>query len=430
MRSCEEKAQWKMRWRYLTAPTSRPGIWKLKDGGYYVRVRATDPRTGTRVDRASLVNHEGATLTDASRVQGELRFDARERATGKTRSMPLWGEFAASLFEAKIAEGRLKSAKSRERWKNVLERLIPAFGRFRIDELRSIDIIAWREQVGRWIRDGMPSIRKKDAGKNVIVKLSPVTANGWLSILKVICNAMAKHYELTRDPSRSAEYFRTSRTYTREQPNALTVEQMPKFLAKLKELHPQHYAMAFLGFVIGARPSTLRPLRRSGRIVDVLWDEGLVLLRRSNALGQEIMDETKTGHDQDIPLPPEAMRILRDHVKALPPGPMRDSTYLFPATTGGMRSRSVLDKPFEDVCKALGWSLHLTPRCMRRTFQDLARQADVNDFVTRAISGHETERMQRKYSTAQLAEMRNAVGKVISIATARPRPTGSAHEDR
>jgi hypothetical protein len=91
-----------------------------------------------------------------------------------------------------------------------------------------------------------------------------VTANGWLSILKVICAAMTKHYELARDPARPIEYFPVPRIYTREQPNALTAVQIPIFVAKMKELHPQHYAMVLLGFGIGARPSTLRPLRRAG----------------------------------------------------------------------------------------------------------------------------------------------------------------------
>ncbi len=54
---------------------------------------------------------------------------------------------------------------------------------------------------------------------------------------------------------------------------------------------------------------------------------------------------------------------------------------------------------------------------MRRTFQDLARQANVPDLVTRAISGHATERMQRRYSTAHLEEIRDAVGKVAALAT-------------
>jgi len=111
--------------------------------------------------------------------------------------------------------------------------------------------------------------------------------------------------------------------------------------------------------------------------------------------------------------------VLREHVAASPAGPMRDSTYLFPSTTGGMRSRSALDKPFQQVAKALGWKVRFTPRGMGRTFQDLARQAQVHDVVTRAISGHATERMQRHYSTAQREEMREAVGEVVSLATAR-----------
>jgi integrase len=46
------------------------------------------------------------------------------------------------------------------------------------------------------------------------------------------------------------------------------------------------------------------------------------------------------------------------------------------------------------------WSLKLTPKCMRRTFNDLARQARVHDIVLRSISGHLTETMQERYSTA------------------------------
>ncbi len=133
------------------------------------------------------------------------------------------------------------------------------------------------------------------------------------------------------------------------------------------------------------------------------------------------MDETKTALDQEIPLPPAAVRVLREHIASLPEGPMSKSPYLFPSVTGGMRSRSVLDKPFQEVLKALGWKIRLTPRGMRRTFNDLARDAEVHDVVTRAISGHETERMQRHYSTAQREEMREAVGRVISLATERAR---------
>jgi len=61
----------------------------------------------------------------------------------------------------------------------------------------------------------------------------------------------------------------------------------------------------------------------------------------------------------------------------------------------------------------------VTPRAMRRTFQDLARPAQVKDIVTRAISGHATEQMQRRYSTVNAKEMEESIGKVISLARAR-----------
>ena len=52
---------------------------------------------------------------------------------------------------------------------------------------------------------------------------------------------------------------------------------------------------------------------------------------------------------------------------------------------------------------------------MRRTFQDLARSAAVPDIVTRAISGHATENMQRHYSTVASQEVRSGLADIISI---------------
>ncbi len=53
---------------------------------------------------------------------------------------------------------------------------------------------------------------------------------------------------------------------------------------------------------------------------------------------------------------------------------------------------------------------------MRRTFQDMARAAEVEDMVTRAVSGHAIESMQQHHSTVAPAEIREAIEKVISLA--------------
>jgi hypothetical protein len=48
------------------------------------------------------------------------------------------------------------------------------------------------------------------------------------------------------------------------------------------------------------------------------------------------------------------------------------------------------------VARATGLEKRVAPRAMRRTFRDLARAAEVNDLVTRAIDGHATESMQKQ----------------------------------
>jgi hypothetical protein len=57
-----------------------------------------------------------------------------------------------------------------------------------------------------------------------------------------------------------------------------------------------------------------------------------------------------------------------------------------------------------EVATELGITKHLTQRALRRTFNDLARAAQVTDLVTRSISGHLTEKMQAHYSTVNGGE--------------------------
>jgi len=136
------------------------------------------------------------------------------------------------------------------------------------------------------------------------------------------------------------------------------------------------------------------------------------------------METTKSGRHQRLKLPEELMEILRWHVDRLTPKRSR-SDLLFPPRWGdGFMAVSALDRPFRDVVAALRdrgelSKEKLTPRAMRRTFQDLARQAEVKDIVTRAISGHATEQMQRHYSTVNAVEMEQSIGRVISLARAR-----------
>lgn len=92
-----------------------------------------------------------------------------------------------------------------------------------------------------------------------------------------------------------------------------------------------------------------------------------------------------------------------------------DADLLLPAVRAGFRTQKVLNVPIAETAAELGIAKHLAQRALRRTFNDLARAAQVNDLVTRSISGHLTEQMQHHYSTVNGAEQRAALAKVIRL---------------
>lgn len=74
----------------------------------------------------------------------------------------------------------------------------------------------------------------------------------------------------------------------------------------------------------------------------------------------------------------------------------------------------MLQKPFAVVAKEIGLHKRVSPRAMRRTFQDLASAAGVHDLVTRKVSGHLTEEMQRHDSTADQDEIHEGIARIVS----------------
>jgi integrase len=402
----EQKHRWILRWRSWIAPKpSKPGVWRRKEGGFLVRARVVDARTGKLREVKFTVEAEDATEA-FMRLQDALRR-VREGASQPQAPMPTFSAFAASLFEDKVKAGDIKSAAGRVKWAQCLEHhLLPAFGNLLLDQLRHADVARWRVRMAEKINDGT---------------YSPHTINSHLNVMRVIVKAAAVQFELARNPMDGIRNFDVSEHgYTEEEPNSLTVEEMPAFLAKMRELCPQHFAFVCLGFFLGHRPSTLRPLRRSGPTPDVLLGEGLLLIRQSHTEGDEVMATTKTKIRQRITLPPLLVDILRWHIATQLSTPeQRASMLLFPAEDGRFRTRSALKKPFATVGTAIGLKKHVSPKAMRRTFQDLARAAQVKDIVTRAISGHATETMQHHYSTVAAEEKQQAIAKVIELAGVR-----------
>jgi hypothetical protein len=398
-----EEKTWTHRWRFeIALKPVRPGVWRLKGGGHLIRGRARDSRTGKK--KTILRALRNASAVEAYRtLQDEL--DRIKNGQGqKAASRIRFSEFAASLFERKVAKGEIRSAQTRENWELMLRlHLYPPFGEVFVDAIQKGDVEQWLSQ---------------QAERVAADEYSPITVNNWLRLMREIMDEAVDELELPRNPLSKVRPLDTSMqiTFTEEQPNALMPEEIPAFLSAMHSRHPQHFAMVALGFATGWRPSMMRPLRRSGETPDLLWDRGVILARRSQTRGDEVMEGTKNLTRFRLSLPEELMQILRWQMINLPDGPMRESDLLFPSITGGFRSQTALDKPFTDVCKHLKMKKRVTPKGMRRTFQDLARRARIEGLVQRSICGHLTEEMTELYSSVGQDEVRSAMEKVVSLA--------------
>jgi hypothetical protein len=403
--------RWVKRWDDEIDPRPvAPGVYRRKAGGFRIRGRVVDPRTGRmREVRRALPDAKRA--IDAAAVLAAEIDRLRSGTAGDAAPMPRIADYAATIFERKVAEGRILSAATREKWRVILRaHILPAFGDLFVDKLAASDVEAWKARFGA-------RIRAREA--------SPTTGNTILAVLRVITAAAADEYDL-KDPMRRVRPFDTRghRSYTPEAPNSLAPADVSRFLDAMRERFPQYYAITFLGFVTGLRPSSLRPLRRAGASPDLDLATGLLLVRRSHTRGGEVMEATKTGRDQRIPLPPMLLAALREHIDTLTRRAAA-SDLLFPSTTGSFLPDKPLRRAIGEVAAAIGVPYKLTTRGMRRTFQDLMREAGVADVITRAISGHATESMQRHYSTARDHEIEASLAAVVTLAAggvASPQP--------
>jgi hypothetical protein len=141
-----------------------------------------------------------------------------------------------------------------------------------------------------------------------------------LNILRRVMKRAKRELQLPFDATEGIPAFDTSEhpAYTEEAPNTLTAEEAAVFLDRLKAEFPAQYAMTFLGFATGLRPSTMRPLRRARATPDVLWEQGAILVRRSHTVGEEVMNTTRPSCGKRITSPIECASIT-------PPSPPMSS---------------------------------------------------------------------------------------------------------
>lgn len=415
-----------------------PGVWRLKEGGFLIRGRVRSDKTGKRLEVCHAVDTDDPAAA-YQQLQEELR--ALQSGPAQTSSRMRFAEFAPSLFEERVLTGEIRSASTRRGWTNILGHLLAPYptgwGDVYLDAMTSADVLEWRKRCAKLVAQEGTCLAC--AGKGTVERQArqercrtcsgsgqhqygPRTINQWFAKFQTIMAAAKARKLIAEDPTEGLKPLPTdqARTYTPEEPNSMTPVEVIRFLDHCWDRYPQWYAKLVLGMVTGRRPSELRPLRKKGPTPDVVFradGTALLLIRRSHSEGAEVMDGTKTGEDLEIELPPWLADVLRWHIDRQE-GAQRDSELLFPAGDGELLDKSCLYRRFAMLAHVAKIEKHLTPRALRRSYQDLQRAAKTPDVITRSISGHITEDMQRHYSTVSGSEQRESierVGKLLKL---------------
>ena len=284
---------------------------------------------------------------------------------------------------AQVTAGDIRSAKGREKWESILRvHLLPEFGQMRCDEIRAWHVEQWRTRVAKKIAQGYDAIRLLRNGKTQsrFCRLAPNTANTWIALLRTLCGEMATFLSSIETPPRQRVRRRLGR--------------------RLRSLPPS---------ICGAT---------------------------------EIMQGTKTGTRERVYLPEAVVQALREHIALLEEPPMRrwgkaplwwrremsESDLLFLGRDGRLRGRRHASTSHSRWSRA---SIGLLVRRRRPSacggLSTILRARRTCTTSSSARSPAIRPPRWVKYSTAEVAEQRQAIAKVIGLVALRTRRKGAGH---
>jgi integrase len=379
--------------RRAGSKTRHPGIYRINESTFRVRVVATDP-TGKRRQAERIVD---GTLEDAlaarADLSAELKSEGLNGETGPLPRRPTVAQWAAAWLESKalvVAESTL------DRYTDMVHRhVIPALGSKFMHDLRPTDL-QW------WIN------RQKGTAETVRTRAA---------LLVNLMRDGVSQLDMERDPAR--------RLIVPEPPepaedNRLMPEQFWPWLDAFKRRAPEQYAYALTLAMTGMRPCHVRALRWE----DVDFEGGALRPRMKVYLGKVSPASKKKRAPREFPLWPDLAAALREH-KAWLNAPMTDyhlgpclrhpgaaSGLCFPNREGKPQCQSKVWRVWQDVNQEVG--VQINARGLRRTFNDLLRLSGVDPFTAGALTA-QTPSTRERYQTVGFAEKTAAVGKVLRL---------------
>ncbi|MEZ4437045.1 MAG: tyrosine-type recombinase/integrase [bacterium] len=369
---------------------------RLTDGRWRVRVYATDTRTGRARETQRTFPaewSEAAVLAEVARLKGELSTGKKARPTGRVKLKHCaepWLEDAAARNKRSTAELYLDV---------LAKRVLPVLGEVYLDALGRREIQQWVRwaEAQRTVEGDKPYARD--------------TVHGWWRVLTQFVRDVCADHDLP-DPIVRVRPPQGRTGRTREM-RTLTADELGRLVRAARERVPARYAEIYLLAFTGMR---------AGELFALSWDDvdetrGRIVIRRGVRHGT--IDTPKTGAEREVGLTDEMARVLRAHrawlVEREHPG--LASGLVFPSNVGTPRGPESLHGPLLTAGEAAGVEVRVGPQVLRRTFNTLMVEQNVDRIVLRSQMGHCSEEMTERYAGVAVEAKRAAVEALEAQAT-------------
>ena len=273
--------------------------------------------------------------------------------------------------------------------------VLPTLGQLEMKKVTRLDLVTWMESLGEL----------RNEGKGGRPYAQKTLAGVWAALRTMLKDALVL-CDLEKDPTVGIRFHVRGTEPVHK--DVLTGDELAGVLRGTIHESPDIRAMIWLGFTTGMRFGELSALQWS----DIDFDRGLIHVRKSQVGG--VVGPTKTRSHRSVPLHPVVREILLEHRRWQEQRSVRglDRGIVFLSAAGGHRFSSVLTKPLLRCAERGDVKKHVTAHTMRRTFNNLARQA-AGEIVARAMTGHTTTEMTEHYSFVSLDEKAKAVSAAL-----------------
>jgi integrase len=381
--------------------SSHPGIRQVGPKEYVVRVAMRD--LNTKRQRELERRLEGVTLTTALKRQSEMREELRGLLGSRAGVVTKQPRASASneTLTAFAKRWLVHVEKTGRKRPHVIERdmqrlddqILPLLGHLPLVDIGKPELSLWMEKLGQLKKvNGSPYAKE--------------TLLGVWRLLRTMLRDAVTLAGLAENPARDMRFHAMG--VPPKVKTVLTKEEVARFLAAAEHETIDVKTILWLGFTTGMRHGELTALRH----VDIDSAHGLVRVMRSQVHGKVF--PTKTTKNRSAPLHPDVVTLLKEYTawKEKRELPSPEPGLLFPSTVGTYRAPAVLRDAMVRCADRAGIALPVSPHTMRRTFNNLVRQA-AGEIAARAIVGHATEGMTEHYSNVTPIEKHEALKRAL-----------------